>query len=75
VRLTPQFLRALHLELFTSSSIKALPQFNEKMVKMQIKMVKMVLPLLPETGKSPALLLQFNKKNNKIIEINIFAEP
>jgi hypothetical protein len=28
--------------------MKALPQFNEKMVKMQIKMVKEILPILPE---------------------------
>jgi hypothetical protein len=41
------------------------------MVKMQIKMVKMALPILPETGKSPALPLPFNKIHNKIKEIKI----
>jgi len=43
------------------------------MVKMQIKMVKMALPILPETGKSPALPLPFNKINNKIKEIKILG--
>jgi hypothetical protein len=65
--LCPPFSKGdLNAEAYFRISSKALPQFNEKMVKMQIKMVKMALPILPEIWKSPSLLLPSNKKNNKI---------
>jgi hypothetical protein len=45
------------------------------MVKKQIKMVKIVLPILPEKGESHSMLLPQNKNNNKINKVKIFCGP